>query len=133
MRADQARSVAGDLLGNAAFRQRHRQTAFAAIVRAFDQAGKNKAAQGVVQFALLFQIAARRRAGLEAVDLPQISGAAQAEERIGFVNHIAQQNDDVPLVLEPLGGDVFAAFRSGRPGRRWGWDQWGRWGFDCIG
>ena len=68
LRADQARRVAGDLPGDAAFRQGHGQAAFAAIVRAFDQAGENEPAQGVVQFALLFQIATRRRAGFQAVN-----------------------------------------------------------------
>ena len=60
--------------------------------------------------ALFFQIAPRRRAGFQAVQALQPGRAAQAEQRIVHVNRIAQQDDDVALVLEPLGGDVFGLF-----------------------
>ena len=78
----QARGFARDLLRDAAFRERHGQAAFAAIVRAFDHAGMNQRAQGEVQFFFLFQIATRRRAGFQAVNALQIGRTAEAEQRI---------------------------------------------------
>ena len=78
-RPDQPWRFARDKLGDATFRQADRQTAFAAIMRAFHQAALNQAEQRCMQGLGGFEIAPRRRAGFLTVNHLQICRAAQTE------------------------------------------------------
>ena len=88
--ADQPRRFAGDLLADAAFGERDGQAAFAAIMRALDHAGVDQRPQGQVQLLFLFQVAARRRAGLQAMNALQIRRAAQPEQRVARIHDVAR-------------------------------------------
>jgi len=83
-----------------------RQAAFAAIVRALDQPAFNKTAEGVVESALRFQVAPRRRAGFQSAQALQPGRATQAAHGVLLVHRLAHQNNGVTFVLEPLRGDL---------------------------
>ena len=74
-------------------------------MRALHEAGLDQADERGVQGLRGFEVAARRRAGLLAVDDLQIRAAAEALHGRGF-HRVAEQDDGVAFVLEPLRGDV---------------------------
>ena len=108
----QARGVTGDQLADGAFRQRHGQTAIAAIMRALHQAGLDQAQQRGVQGLRHGQVTARRGTGLLPVQHLQVSRTAEAENRVAFIRDGTEQDDGVALVLEPLRGDIFRLFNE---------------------
>jgi len=73
---------------------------------ALHEAGLDQADERGMQCLRDFQIAARRRTVLLAVDDLQIRTAAEAKNRVSLVHRIAEQDDGVAFVLEPLRGDV---------------------------
>ena len=117
-----------------AFRQRDREAAFAAIVRAFDQAGANQIAHGILHFDFVGKIDLRRRADLQAVANLQKSRAAKQRRFISAVidcRYSPTRMITSPVVFEPLRGDVLfvldqadhrrrsASDRPRRPGSRY--------------
>src|SRR5438128_4402745 len=53
------------------------------------------------------------------MDRLQVSGATEAEERVVHVHGVAQQNDRVPFILEPLRGDMLGFFDDAHHRNRW--------------
>ena len=68
LRAEQTRRITGNQLADGAFRQRDRQTAIAAIMRALDDAGLDQPQQRGVQGFGRIQIATGWRPGLLAMN-----------------------------------------------------------------
>ena len=53
------------------------------------------------------------------MDRLQVSGAAEAEQWVVRVHGLAQQNDRVPFILEPLRGDMLGFFDDAHHRNRW--------------
>src|SRR5438093_10366443 len=104
--ANRTRSVARDLMTEAALGQGHRQTSFAAIMRAFHHAGPDQRPEPKMQFFLFLQIASRRSPNLEPVHALEIRRATQPEQRISRINDFPQEDDRIPFILEPFRRDM---------------------------
>ena len=115
--ANQTRRFPSNQLRNTAFRKRDGEAAFAAIVRALHEAGLDQAEERGVQGFRDFEVAARRRTRFLAVDDLQIRAAAEALQRRGF-HCVAEQDDGVTFVLEPLRGNVFRLVDEADDGNR---------------
>src|SRR5207247_9844997 len=95
-----------DLGGNAALGHGHGQAGFTAVMSAFDAAAVYQRPQRAVQLVLSFQVAAWRGAGLLSMNCLQVGRTAETQQRIGSIDHIAEENDSVAFILEMLRSDV---------------------------
>src|SRR6266850_5524405 len=74
-----------------------------------------------MDFLFLFQVAARWRAGLQLVYPLQVSRATQSLQRISRINWVSEQNNNIPLVFEPLRRDMFRFLNESHHGHSRGW------------
>ena len=105
-RAQQPRRLAGDKLGNGGFGEGNGQPAVGAVMGAAHDALADQPDQRRVKRLGDVEGATRRKAVLDPMHDPQPGGPAEPLQRVGQVHRLAQQKDDVALVLEPLGGDM---------------------------
>src|SRR5690606_17245974 len=93
-------------VAGAAFGEGDGEAAVAAVVGALAAGGADQSEPRRVQGAGLSEVVAWRVPGLPLADPLEPCAAAEALERILEVNRVAEEDDGVALVLEPLGGDI---------------------------